>query len=333
MATGRRRFEDAIALQNVAEKDLASLLSTETLYTLSQTERPKSETEVVRRLCKSGFAKSNMQGGFDVTNVGAILLANSITDFPSIASKSIRVVKYTGRDKRKAESEQEGKMGYAVGFSNLVKHIMGRLPREEMYVDGVRRTLPIVPEIATREVVANALIHQDFTVSGASPAIDIYSNRVEITNPGNSLIVPDRMLDERRSRNEKLASSMRDLHLCEERGGGLDKALFAIEMSALPPLEFVPSEHSMTVVLYGPKPFGKMSKQEKIRACYQHCVLRFIQREYMNNASLRERFRLAPDDYQPVSDIISAARSEKRIAPADPDQGKKGAKYIPYWAA
>ena len=333
MATGRRRFEDAVALQSVSANDLSTLLNIDTLYDLTQVEKPKSQEEITRKLCKAKLAKSNMQGGYDITNLGAILLANSIDDFPSIASKSIRVVKYSGRDKRKAEIEQEGKMGYAVGFSRLVKFIMGRLPKEEMYIDGVRRVLPIVPEIAIREVVANALIHQDFTVSGSSPIIDIYANRVEVTNPGNSLILPDRMLDDRRSRNERLASTMRDFHLCEERGGGLDKALFAIELASLPPLEFVPSEHSMTVVLYGPKPFGKMSRQEKIRACYQHCVLRFIQRDFMSNASLRERFRMSADDYQPVSDVISAAKQERRIAPADPDQGRKGAKYIPYWAA
>jgi len=33
---------------------------------------------------------------------------------------------------------------------------------------------------------------------------------VEIINPGNSLIDTDRMIDERKSRNEKLAKAMRD---------------------------------------------------------------------------------------------------------------------------
>src|SRR5262249_46712498 len=159
---------------------------------------------------------------FDITNLGAILLARDVEKFPSISGKSVRVVQYAGRDKSRSAFERQAKWGYAAGFANMLRWLMRRLPTEERYVNGVRRVLPRYPEIALREIIANALIHQDFTVSGTGPLIEIYSDRMEVSNPGNSLIEPDRLLDERRSRNEKLASLMRDLGLCEERGGGLD---------------------------------------------------------------------------------------------------------------
>jgi ATP-dependent DNA helicase RecG len=113
---------------------------------------------------------------------------------------------------------------------------------------------------------ANGLIHQDFTVSGSGPLIEIHSDRLELTNPGNSLIPADRLLDERRSRNEKLASLMRDLNICEERGSGLDKAMIEIEQMHLPPPEFASS------VLFGPRPFNKMSNR-RLRAGFYHCIL------------------------------------------------------------
>ena len=53
----------------------------------------------------------------------------------------------------------------------------------------------------------------------------------------------------------------------------------------------------------------------------------------MSNTTLRERFSLTEDDYQAVSAVISDARRQGRIAPADPDQGRRNAKYVPYWAA
>ncbi len=62
------------------------------------------------------------------------------------------------------------------------------------------------PELSIREFVANALIHQDFSQIGNSVTIEIYSNRLEVTNPGEPLVDTDRFLDTPpKSRNEILA--------------------------------------------------------------------------------------------------------------------------------
>jgi ATP-dependent DNA helicase RecG len=61
-------------------------------------------------------------------------------------------------------------------------------------------------------------------------------------------------------------------------------------------------------------------------------VLRWIQRDFMSNTTLRARFSLKEGEYQKVSDVISNGIKSRRIIPADPSQGKRNAKYIPYWA-
>jgi ATP-dependent DNA helicase RecG len=114
----------------------------------------------------------------------------------------VRVIKYKGQDKRVSEKEVEGRKGYAVAFSELMKYITGILPKEETYRGGIRQMTPMYPETALREIIANALIHQGFTISGSGPVIEIYDGRIEITNPGNSLIEIDRIIDVGRSRNE-----------------------------------------------------------------------------------------------------------------------------------
>ena len=333
LGVGRRRFESAVALSNVTADEIFEKLDPNPIYELKGEPRPNSDTEILRKMTDGGFLIDNLEGRFDVTNLGAILLARDVTIFPSISGKAVRIIKYLGRDKSRSEFEQEGRKGYAVGFIGMMRFIMERLPKEERYIDGVRRMVPAYPETAIREIIANALIHQDFTVTGQGPVVEIYENRIEITNAGNSLIVPDRMLDERRSRNEKLASTMRVLGLCEERGGGLDKTLIEIEQRHLPAPEFVSSENSMRVILFGSRSFAEMSKADKLRACFFHCVLRWLTRDYMSNATLRERFSLADEDYQAVSTIIAESIKLGRIAPADPSQGKRNARYIPYWAA
>jgi ATP-dependent DNA helicase RecG len=199
------------------------LLDIDAFYSLKNESAPSMLDEVLRRFQADGLIRDNMEGKFDITNLGAILLARDVSKFPSIAGKSVRIVHYTGRDKSKSDFEREATMGYAAGFANMMKWLTRQLPKEERYINGVRRSMPRYPEIAIREITANALIHQDFTISGSGPLIEIYADRIEVTNPGNSLISPDRLLDERRSRNERLASLMRDLGICEERGSGLDK--------------------------------------------------------------------------------------------------------------
>lgn len=332
LATGRRKFEDAVALSNQTEDEIFAKLDISVIFELKAVPEPKNRAEVIRRMLEDRLLIDNMEGGYDITNLGAVLLARQIKAFPSIAGKTIRIIKYVGKDKSRSEFEQQVGEGYAVGFSGMMRFLMQRLPSEEQYIDGVRRQIPVFPETAIREVIANALIHQDFTVTGAGPVVEIYEDRIEVTNAGNSLIDPDRLLDERRSRNERLASTMRDFGLCEERGGGLDKTLFEIERRHLPSPEFLASNNSFCVVLFGPKSFNRMTRADKLRACYQHCVLRWVSRDFMSNASLRARFSLSDEEYQAVSVLISEAVKAGRIAPADPDQGKRNARYVPYWA-
>jgi ATP-dependent DNA helicase RecG len=279
------------------------------------------------------FLIDNLEGRYDVTNLGAILLAKNVGWFPSIAGKTIRVVKYAGVDKSRSEFEQVGTRGYAAGFTGLMGFLSQRLPKEERIVSGVRRPHPLYPELAIRETLANALIHQDLTAGGEGPLVEIYNDRIEISNPGRSLVSVDRMLDERRSRNEKLAGAMREFGLCEERGSGLDRTIIEIESNYLPAPEFISSESSMRVILFGPRPFSAMAKRDKLRAAFQHCVLRWLRRDFMSNSSLRARFSLSDDEYQSMSALIAELVKSSKIAAADPNQGKRNARYVPNWAA
>jgi ATP-dependent DNA helicase RecG len=331
LATGRHKFEDAISTTHQSDEEILEKLDISAYYQLTGNEQPKKQSEILRRFSQLGYLRDDMEGGYDITNLGALLFSRDLTVFPSVAGKSVRVIKYTAKDKRKSEEETEGKRGYAVGFRGMLKFIMDRLPKHEIYKDGVRRTVSKYSEIAIREIIANALIHQDFAVSGAGPVVEIYEDRIEVTNPGNSLIEVDRIIDERRSRNQKFASAMREMGICEERGGGIDKAIIEIEEMNLPAPEFHTSSDAMRVIIFGPKQFSELSKADRVWSCFCHCVVRWIRHDYMSNTSLRQRFLLEDEQYQAVSSVISDARKAKRIIPADNDQGKRNARYVPYW--
>jgi len=47
-----------------------------------------------------------------------------------------------------------------------------------------REDRPLYPPLATREALANALCHRDYTVAGSSVSLAIYNDRLEIVSPG-----------------------------------------------------------------------------------------------------------------------------------------------------
>jgi ATP-dependent DNA helicase RecG len=111
LATGRRRFEDAVALPNQSADEVFEKLNTRVIYELKSIPEPRNPAEILRGMVKHRFLIDNMEGGYDITNLGAILLARDIEIFPSTAGKSVRVIKYVGRDKSKSEFEQQGGKG------------------------------------------------------------------------------------------------------------------------------------------------------------------------------------------------------------------------------
>lgn len=84
--------------------------------------------------------------------------------------------------------EQQGSKGYANGFQGLIEYLMNLLPMNEVVGQALRENVPMFPELAVRELVANALIHQDFEMTGTGPMIEVFNSRLEVTNPGVPLV-------------------------------------------------------------------------------------------------------------------------------------------------
>jgi ATP-dependent DNA helicase RecG len=163
--------------------------------------------------------------------------------------------------------------------------------------------------------------------------VEIFSDRIEISNPGTPLVKPDRFIDAYLSRNEKLADLMRRIGFCEEKGSGLDKVIFYNEFYQLPAINVIVSENRTTVTMYGYKALNSLDKKEKIRACYQHACLKHVSNDKMTNQSLRERFKIEDHNYSIASRIIKDALIDRLIKEDNPDsKSRKYASYLPFWA-
>lgn len=232
-----------------------------------------------------------------------------------------------------AIDDTEGHRGYLVGFKGLLQHIMSKIPSEEQMLHGIRTKVYKIPENSVREFVANAIIHQDFTIKGSRPLVEIYKDRIRFINPGKPLIDVDRFIDGgTKSRNPNFARIMREAGLCEERGSGVDRAVKEIEKAVLPPPLFTAVEGSTSVTAFMPRPFASMTSEERVRACLQHAQVLHEANETMSNGSLRKRFGLPDKAISQVSIVIREAIDAGRIKPLHEDQAPKTARYIPSYA-
>ena len=212
-------FERLAAADHIPASDVLQLLDYPAYFVLLEQAPPDGRDRILATLASDGLIASCVAGGWDITNLGAILFAKRLAGFPSLARKAVRVIQYRGRSRLESLREQVGVKGYAAGFDGIIGFLDGILPASESVGPALRKSFRRFPQLAIRELVANALIHQDFHMTGTGPLVEVFDDRIEITNPGVPLVDVNRFLDTPpRSRNEALASLTRRLRICEERG-------------------------------------------------------------------------------------------------------------------
>lgn len=330
------RWEELHASVLLPDTEFTAQLNVEPIFRMLERPLTRSQEETLAWMASERFIVREPAGGGYVTNLGGVAAARKLADFPDLSRKAVRVVVYDGLNKARTKQEKEGTKGYAISFQGLIEFIMAVLPQSEVIEQALRKKQTVYPELALREIVANALIHQDFAVTGAGPLIEIYDDRIEVSNPGG--LLPSKQLNrligtQPESRNEQLARAFRRYKICEERGSGLLKAGLQIELYGLPPIQFTAGPNHFKVTLYSPRTFAKMSAHERLEACYQHAVLKYYSDSAMTNTTLRERLKMPEKQRSMVSVLIQEAIDQRLVKPANPaSTSRKFAEYVPFWA-
>lgn len=325
-------YEERVAKRGLSTNETLSMLNYRKMFELLERQVPSTAEGILSFMEELDVCRKDTIG-YSITNLGAILFANSLADFDNMSGKAVVVRRYVGNNNRQLLFEQESSAGYAVGLESLISFVMKNTSIEEID-DAVRKQVATYPRVAIREFVANALVHQDFNVKGMPITIEIFANRLTITNPGYSLNDVNRLIDlPPHSRNERMAQLMLQLGLCERRGSGVDRAVEAMEKMILPAYKAESGSDFTRVTLYPLKPIAEMTKEERIAACYQHCCLTYADNETMNNQSVRERFGLAKNKSAMASHIIADTLARGIIKAANPDSdSKKFVSYVPFYA-
>ena len=119
---------------------------------------------------------------------------------------------------------------------------------------------------------------------------------------------------------------MRRIGVCEERGSGVDKVVFEAEFHQLPAPIFETIQSHTRAVLFAHREFSEMDKDDRVRACYLHACLRYVQREFMTNTTLRDRFGIDAKNSATVSRILRDTLKADLIKCHDDSVGSRARK-------
>ena len=327
------KFEQRIAKQDLELSEALRLIGYSVYFDILGIPQPPDNGGIAHYLSEEGILFKQDNGLYSITNLGALLFAKQLSDFPGVSRKAIRIVQYEGNNRLNMLRDETEDKGYALGLDGAVRWIEALTPAREV-IDGTRREKKTAyPALAIREAVANAVIHQDFSITGAGPVVEIFQDRMEITNPGTTLVEIKRIIDNPpRSRNEKLAALMRRLRMCEELGTGWDKIAISCELQQVPAPKIELCKDSTRVTLFSEMPFSKIPAEERIWACYLHACIKYVQNEELTNSSLRKRFGLAEASSGNISRLIRETLAAGLIKPLDPTTAPRYMKYVPAWA-
>ena len=159
-------FEEGIAAERISGEDVLKKLNYPGYFDLLKLPLPEGNAATLDSLQRDGLVALCDAGGWNITYLGAILLARDLNEYRRLSRKALRVIQYVGTGRFVTEREREFTEGYGVGFQSMIDYIMALLPASETIEHALRRSTTTFPEIAVRELLANALIHQDLHMTG-----------------------------------------------------------------------------------------------------------------------------------------------------------------------
>jgi predicted HTH transcriptional regulator len=190
-AEGKKHWLDERFASGLSAEDAISRLDIGRYFELLKLPQPYSIPPILERLEADRIILRD-GATYSITNLGQILFARNLARFGDIGRKAARVISYEGTGKTSTLRDHIITRGYAASFEHIIELVELQTPVREVIERALRREERAYPSVAVRELIANALIHQDLHTYGASVVIELYADRLEISNPGQPHIQFDR---------------------------------------------------------------------------------------------------------------------------------------------
>lgn len=326
--------EESHAMESLREERLEDYLDMRKYYSLMNKPYPMNRGDVISRMLGEKFVVRRDDGRYDITIFGGLMVARSLSDFPLLSGKKIEVVKYETESRSSSTSRPViFDEGYLFSFNDIVATVSNLMGLKEKVTNGLRFRVETIPEIIIRELVSNAMIHQDLNPNNGKILIECFPKWLEIYNPGKLTVNPDRMIDMAPDpSNRHMVEMLSRFDIGEGHGTGYDKIERAIEEMHLPPLLIKKEDYGLRVTVYTYKDWKEYRDEEKLKAIYFHVVLSYISGHYATNESIRTRFNLEDKDKSQISRLVSKSIGIGKIKKSPDSTGPRNISYIPYWA-
>lgn len=219
--------------------ELLDSLDFETYFELMDESIPADEIAVANVLQKAGIIGfDSLENGYYLTNVGALALSKSLSEHPGLRRRHLILKRYSGINKGGNCDKRVFDSGYLVSIGQAIRAIQ-ELTRMPDPITGEADVEPSpYPIRAIRELVVNALLHQDLDGSNdeyGSPLIEIFDDRIEISNTANIKINIATLVNTQPwIRNVELYALFAKVSLCGNKEHGWELVIDGCEQAQLP---------------------------------------------------------------------------------------------------
>ena len=232
-----------------------------------------------------------------IINAGVLMFSHSVGKH--IPQARIRLIRFNGTSRvdimDRSDVSDELLSQFNEAFSFVKKHIMIK----SVIKDAKRTDIPEIPLEVIREAIANAIIHRDYSVKGTESAVEIFDDRIEITNPGG---LPRQITGKNFGklsvrRNEILADLFFRLRIVEKAGTGIPRMRELLNRAGLPLPEFEDEGESFRVTIRRPVIFNdsleiysqEFEKEISSFPERQRWILRMVMNGHKINLSILRR--------------------------------------------
>jgi len=167
-----------------------------------------------------------------------------------IETAMIRCIAFEGKTKTNIIDDKFFGGPLVMQYKQAMQWLKGKLNiRYEIAGGGPHKEHWEIPETAFKEAIINALAHRDYYDKGARIMIELFDDRVEISNPGGltSAIAPSEFGTKSHSRNPLIFGLFVRIRLVEQVGSGIGRMRAVMHSAQLPAPEFK-TEGLFTVV-------------------------------------------------------------------------------------
>jgi len=103
-----------------------------------------------------------------------------------------------------------------------------------------RKEIPQIPYEALREALINAVVHRDYFEKGANVFVEIFQDRIEISNPGGLVkgLTPENFGKISMLRNPGIANLFHRIDYIEKMGTGIERIRLALKKASVPTVQY-----------------------------------------------------------------------------------------------